>query len=110
MTKIFLDTEFTGLHQQSTLISLALVAESGEEFYAEFTDYDINKIDLVKTLNFLNEFVLPQLGKIQVGYKKEGTYIKGTKKEIALSIDNWLSQFGFIYNDISTTVVNYNFK
>jgi len=33
MTKVFLDTEFTGLHQGTSLISLALVAESGEEFY-----------------------------------------------------------------------------
>ena len=44
-TRIFLDTEFTGLHQHTTLISLALVSESGEEFYAEFNDYDRNQVD-----------------------------------------------------------------
>ena len=31
-TKIFLDTEFTGLHQKTTLISLGLVSECGETF------------------------------------------------------------------------------
>jgi len=42
---LFLDTEFTGLHQQATLISLALVAEDGQAFYAEFTDYDASQCD-----------------------------------------------------------------
>lgn len=44
MTKLFLDTEFTGLHQNTTLISLALVADSGEEFYAELTDFDRDQV------------------------------------------------------------------
>lgn len=39
-TKLFLDTEFTGLNQNAQLISLAVVAESGQSFYAEFTDFD----------------------------------------------------------------------
>jgi hypothetical protein len=43
--KVFLDTEFTGLHQKTSLISLALVSECGAEFYAEFTDYDRSQID-----------------------------------------------------------------
>ena len=34
-TKVFFDTEFTGLRQQTTLISIGLVAESGE---AEWDD------------------------------------------------------------------------
>ncbi len=41
MQTIFLDTEFTGLTQSTQLISLALVADTGEEFYAEFTDYEL---------------------------------------------------------------------
>lgn len=45
MTKIFFDTEFTGLHQNTTLISIGLVAESGETFYAELTDYDKEQVD-----------------------------------------------------------------
>lgn len=43
--KVFFDTEFTGLHQGTTLISIGLVAESGEEFYAEFNDYDASQIN-----------------------------------------------------------------
>lgn len=43
--KIFFDTEFTGLHKNTTLISIGLVDENGRSFYAEFTDYDENQCD-----------------------------------------------------------------
>jgi uncharacterized protein YprB with RNaseH-like and TPR domain len=36
-TKLFLDTEFTGLHQNTTLISIGLIADTGDTFYAELT-------------------------------------------------------------------------
>jgi hypothetical protein len=44
-TKIFFDTEFTGLHQGTTLISIGLIFECGKTFYAEFTDYAITQVD-----------------------------------------------------------------
>ena len=43
--KIFFDTEFTGLHQKTTLISIGMVAEDGREFYCELNDYDQTQID-----------------------------------------------------------------
>lgn len=43
--KIFLDTEFTGLHQNTTLISIGLISEDGRTFYAEFDDYDQSQVD-----------------------------------------------------------------
>lgn len=43
--KVFFDTEFTGLHQNTTLISIGLVAEDGRSFYAELVDYDQSQID-----------------------------------------------------------------
>ena len=42
---LFLDTEFTGLHKDTTLISLALVDKQNRYFYAEFTDYDKYQVD-----------------------------------------------------------------
>lgn len=39
---LYFDTEFTGLHKDTTLISLGIVAENGKKFYAEFCDYDRN--------------------------------------------------------------------
>lgn len=41
---LYFDTEFTGLVPGTTLISLGIVSETGEKFYAEFTDYDRSKI------------------------------------------------------------------
>ena len=38
--KIFFDTEFTGLHKNTTLLSIGLIDENGRTFYGEFTDYD----------------------------------------------------------------------
>lgn len=38
--KLFFDTEFTGLHQNTTLISIGIVALDGRYFYAEFNDYN----------------------------------------------------------------------
>ena len=43
--KIFFDTEFTGLHKNTTLISIGLFDENGRNFYAEFNDYDESQCD-----------------------------------------------------------------
>jgi len=58
-TKLFLDTEFTGLHQGTTLISLAIVSEHGDMFYAEFSDFDKSQINewLVENVIRQTEFV-----------------------------------------------------
>jgi hypothetical protein len=44
-TKLFLDTEFTGLHQRTTLISIGIISECGKTFYAELSDYDLTQVD-----------------------------------------------------------------
>jgi len=45
MKKLFFDTEFTGLHQNTTLISIGIIADSGETFYAELTDYAKDQVN-----------------------------------------------------------------
>ena len=40
MKRIYYDAEFTGLHINTTLISIGMVSDSGSFFYAEFNDYD----------------------------------------------------------------------
>lgn len=61
--RIFLDCEFTQLNQDSKLISLALVTESGEEFYVELTDtYSVEDCS-----DFVIQNVLPQLDPRQYG-------------------------------------------
>ena len=57
--KLFFDTEFTGLHQKTTLLSIGIVDENGREFYRELDDYDESQLnDWLKENvigNFLNE-------------------------------------------------------
>ena len=40
MRTYFFDTEFTGLRKDTTLISIGIVSDTGDRFYAELTDYD----------------------------------------------------------------------
>lgn len=42
--KLFFDLEFTGLHKETTPISIAFTSEQNHEFYAEFTDYSIKQV------------------------------------------------------------------
>ena len=64
MTKIFFDTEFTGLHQNTTLISIGLISDCGKTFYAEFNDYDKSQIDDWLQTNVINnlKFKEPKQG------------------------------------------------
>ena len=43
--KIFLNTQFTGLHKDTTLVSIGMIAEDGRELYRELNDYDKTQID-----------------------------------------------------------------
>lgn len=43
--KVFFDTEFTGLHKNTTLISIGMVAEDGRELYRELNDYNLLDVD-----------------------------------------------------------------
>jgi hypothetical protein len=89
--KIFLDTEFTGLHQKTTLISLGLVSECGKTFYAEFTDYDKAQID-----EWLRENVIDNLGQCPStsDYDSKDHIVKiGVHDHIRFYLGQWLSQF-----------------
>lgn len=87
-TKIFLDTEFTGLHQKTTLISLGLVSECGETFYAEFTDYDKSQIDDWLRDNVIANLSIPD----NEGQQLVNTF-KGDTKYIEWKIRGWLDTF-----------------
>jgi hypothetical protein len=55
--KLFLDCEFTQLNRDTKLISLALVSETGDEYYVELTD----TYRVADCSNFVIQNVLPQL-------------------------------------------------
>jgi hypothetical protein len=94
-TKIFFDTEFTGLHQKTTLISIGLISECGKTFYAELTDYDMLQCDnwifenVIKNLLF-NEY--PNSG-IVLSNDMSCFEVKANSLSVKEKLEKWLSQF-----------------
>ena len=100
--KIFFDTEFTGLHQNTTLISIGLVAENGKTFYAELSDYDRAQVN-----DWIQENVIAHLAQETGDYgglsKEINTksielcghvaLIDHKQKDIAEYLERWLKQF-----------------
>jgi hypothetical protein len=60
--KVFFDTEFTGLHQNTTLISIGCVSDDGKTFYGECTDYDRKQVDKWIEENVLSRLFLDDEG------------------------------------------------
>jgi hypothetical protein len=77
--RVFIDTEFTDL-QHRELISIALVAENGSEFYGESSDFDRSRCS-----GFVQEVVLPQLG---TPAARSMPYL-----ELRREVQEWLRQF-----------------
>ena len=108
-TKIFFDTEFTGLHQNTTLISIGLVSECGKTFYAELTDYDKSQINEWLQNNVIENFLMsePKEGEQEyfsasrnsdnpVGndlYKSYSVQLRCDKKVLEVELGRWLFQF-----------------
>ncbi len=96
-TKIFFDTEFTGLHKNTTLISIGLVSECGKTFYAELTDYDKSKIDEWLQTNVIDNLMLPYdktKKEFDFNLRRNGltTYL-GKLENLKEELTEWLSQF-----------------
>lgn len=93
-TKIFFDTEFTGLHQNTTLISIGLVSECGKTFYAELTDYDKSQIDEWLETNVIGNLTLANyLDGYEFEMKKNDTVVLANKETTKKHLDVWLRQF-----------------
>ena len=105
--KIFLDTEFTGLHKETTLISIGLISENNKTFYAEFNDYDLAQVDAWIMKNIISNLIMkePKPGEEYIVSRTEDNPIgndiyqgynlkmRGNKKEIKEELTRWLNQF-----------------
>ncbi len=89
--KIFFDTEFTGLHQNTTLISIGLVTEQEHSFYAEFDDYDKSQVDNWIQENVINKLHLDNSNTYSYTNQKQNVY--GNKKYITDRLTKWLYSF-----------------
>ena len=91
--KVFFDTEFTGLHQKTTLISIGLIAETGETFYAELVDYDEKQID-----DWLQENVVENLRFRRQSFSEptldhEHHAMKSARLTVGATLAEWLAQW-----------------
>jgi hypothetical protein len=77
--KVFFDTEFTGLSSDPRLLSIALVADSGETLYIEFTD----GWSEAQCSSWVKEHVLPMLGNGE----------RLTRREAVARILAWIAAF-----------------
>lgn len=85
---VYFDTEFTGLHKNTTLISIGLVSDS-DRFYAEFTDYDESQVNDWIRENVIDNLILTDEMDIP-----NCTTIKGDKSMIMVVLKNWLESLG----------------
>ena len=94
--KIFFDTEFTGLHKNTTLISIGFVTEGGCTFYAELYDYDKNQVDSWVRENVLENLTL-KLGVIYGDARKDSDFkILGDRLIVKHWLEVWLNRFDAI--------------
>ena len=92
MTNVFFDTEFTGLHKNTSLISIGLISECGKEFYAEFNDYDRAQIDLWLRDNVIQNLLYNGRDSFTQG-DTLNKFIKSDTNEIKKALEEWFSQF-----------------
>lgn len=89
--KIFFDTEFTGLRQDTTLISIGLISEDWKKFYAEFTDYNIMLVDDWIQKNVIENLSLDS--SIEWSGGMESMEVRWDTEIIRERLRFWLSQF-----------------
>jgi len=90
---VFFDTEFTGLYKDTTLISIGLVSEDNQKFYAEFTDYD--RVAANNNI-FVRDNVLSKLYSENKNENYIPYYILGSRITIREMLTNWFKQFGSV--------------
>ena len=91
--KIFFDTEFTGLHQHTTLISIGCLTEGNQEFYAELTDYDQGQVDTWIKENVISNLELEPLGKPNAPSVHSTNHHCGNTEYIKRHLSKWFSQY-----------------
>lgn len=92
MKRICFDCEMTGLHKDTSLISIGLVSDCGREFYAELIDYNRNQLNewleenVIANLMFNNyEPFVTEVGSV--------TFVKGTKYDVQEELLKWFNRF-----------------
>lgn len=110
MINLYFDAEFTGLHKDTTLISIGIVSASGESFYAEFNDFADYQISPWIKENVLSNTVVKGENKelAELLDKENTVFVIGSKYEVRESLLEWLKHFesggGLVQHGLVQTV------
>lgn len=108
--RIFFDTEFTGLHKETTLVSIGLIGYDGKRFYAELTDYDKDQCDDWLRKNVLDHLI--QNGneelKNELCADENATVVIGDKKYVAEILREWLEGYKLYGVQLVSDVCHYD--
>lgn len=89
--KIYFDTEFTGLIKNTDLISIGMLTDDDDSFYAEYEDYDKSKLD-----DWLKDNIISNLYLKSEKLTQEGDSLiwetKGDSKIIKSRLEKWLKE------------------
>ena len=84
--KVFFDTEFTGLHQNTSLISIGVIDEDQRSFYAIFNDYKKDQVD-----EWIKKHVIDNLN-----IEDPSVDIVGKSERIKESLSDWFSKYDHV--------------
>lgn len=106
--RIYLDCEMTGLHKTTTLMSIGLVDENNRGFYAELNDYDESQLDTWLMDNVLSKMLFNTTEDSFVSINDNVTYCKGSVKEVARYLDEWLARYNMDVIEIWSDCLAYD--
>ena len=100
--KLFFDTEFTGLHKNTTLISVGIAAEDGRKFYAVLNDFDRTQCTqwikknvlkgVVEDLLCIPVSLIEDIG--EDGKYRDFWIVSGNKRLVSIHLNRWLNWIG----------------
>lgn len=93
MNKLFFDTEFTGLHQKTTLISIGIISEDGNSFYAETNDFNKSQVDQWLQKNVIENLQLQKYEINSTVIDGKHTTFFGDSKGLKTALVRWLKSY-----------------
>lgn len=108
MRTYFFDTEFTGLRKDTTLISIGIVSDTGDRFYAELTDYDEGMCDEWIEKNVLDHLVLSGNAELEESLAADNktTTVIGSKAYVCCELMEWLEMDANFDSDYAAVFVS----
>lgn len=93
LKKVFLDMNLTGWHRDTTVISIGLVADTNETFYAELNDYDKGQINEWTKENVIHNLLYapPLKGEDEYWMWNKGNKVRmrGNKQDVNQYLSDW---------------------